>query len=106
MKASPTNGTAGFITVNMSGIHRHLQENRLNLGRSEQERKSRNSPDDKIKGWASDRTCTPFRCSTQCVPARRDTNRPTSVNGRTRKGARQRNRAVQRPLLLFTKTRN
>ena len=32
-------------------------------------------------------------------------HRPASVNHRTCKGSKQRNRALQRPLLLFTKTR-
>ena len=32
-------------------------------------------------------------------------HRPASVNHRTRKGSKQRNRALQRPLLLFTKPR-
>ena len=32
-------------------------------------------------------------------------NRPASVNHRARKGSKQRTRALQRPLLLFTKTR-
>ena len=32
-------------------------------------------------------------------------SKPASVNGRARKGTKQRTRALQRPLLLFTKTR-
>ena len=32
-------------------------------------------------------------------------HRPASVNHRTRKGSKQRTKALQRPLLLFTKTR-